>query len=318
MTMPHRFPPHEEHTPVMIREFEGHTVPFDADLLQTRLIGCFLAAGHRESVDLPQDIVLAVEYTLRNAPRNELVFGRGELERAVTRLLEEIGFPEVAKLYRSGTGTENELYVTPEKETLKKMLAGHLGVSGEPFEAVISKVMAAADKLGIRRAPAHLFLELARYYERELEKESTQCAVERTPEITLSRTEITTLVSPEARELCEAGILKIDGITTLFPCVHLFFRMEEFAGYHNLVPPVTELEIEPLLYETGTILSGVQKTVESKLDRPLPVILGIPDMFDFITAYADGERENSGTLASELGRVLCASFARGVYKLNLN
>ena len=55
-----------------------------------------------------------------------------------------------------------------------------------------------------------------------------------------------------------------------------------------------------------------------KLDRPLPVILGIPDMFDFITAYADGERENSGTLASELGRVLCASFARGVYKLNLN
>ena len=78
------------------------------------------------------------------------------------------------------------------------------------------------------------------------------------------------------------------------------------------------LEIEPLLYETGTILSGVQKTVESKLDRPLPVILGIPDMFDFITAYADGERENSGTLASELGRVLCASFARGVYKLNLN
>ena len=107
--MPHRFPPHEEHTPVMIREFEGHTVPFDADLLQTRLIGCFLAAGHRESVDLPQDIVLAVEYTLRNAPRNELVFGRGELERAVTRLLEEIGFPEVAKLYRSGTGTENEL-----------------------------------------------------------------------------------------------------------------------------------------------------------------------------------------------------------------
>ena len=316
--MPHRFPPHEEHMPVMIREFEGHAVPFDGEQLQTRLIGCFLAAGLRESVDLPQDIVLAVEYTLRNAPRNELIFGRGELERAVTRLLEEIGFPEVAKLYRSGSGTENELYVTPEKETLTGMLTGHLGVAGELFDSVIAKVMAGAEKLEIRRAPAHLFLELARYYEHELEKESTQCAVERTPEITLSRAEITALLSPEARALCENGILKTDGITTLFPCVHLFFRMEAFARHHKLTPPVTELEIEPLLYDTGTILAGVQKTVESKLGRPLPVILGIPDMFDFIAAYANGEREKSGSLASELGRVLCSSFARGVYKLNLN
>ena len=179
--MPHRFPPHEEQPKVMIREFEGDLLPFDGDVLQTRLIGCFLAAGLRESVDLPQDIVLAVEYTLRNAPRNELIFGRGELERAVTRLLEEIGFPEVAKLYRSGSGTENELMVTPDEKTLSEMLRGHLGVTGELFNKVIDKVMEGAGKLEIRRAPAHLFLELARYYERELERTSTQCAVERTP-----------------------------------------------------------------------------------------------------------------------------------------
>ena len=220
--MPHRFPPHEEQPKVMIREFEGDLLPFDGDVLQTRLIGCFLAAGLRESVDLPQDIVLAVEYTLRNAPRNELIFGRGELERAVTRLLEEIGFPEVAKLYRSGSGTENELMVTPDEKTLSEMLRGHLGVTGELFNKVIDKVMEGAGKLEIRRAPAHLFLELARYYERELERTSTQCAVERTPEITVTRSEILAMLPPEAKELTDAGILRIDGVTTLFPCVHLF------------------------------------------------------------------------------------------------
>ena len=47
--------------PVMIREFGGDLVPFDPDELQARLISCFLASGLRESVDLPQDIVLAVE-----------------------------------------------------------------------------------------------------------------------------------------------------------------------------------------------------------------------------------------------------------------
>lgn len=302
----------------MIREFEGDLVPFDGEVLQTRLIGCFLAAGLRESVDLPQDIVLAVEYTLRNAPRSELVFGRGELERAVTRLLEEIGFPEVAKLYRSGSGTENELFVTPDKETLSEMLRGHLGVGGELFSKVIGKVIEAAEKLEIQRAPAHLFLELARHYERELEKSSTRCAVERTPELTISRSEILSMLPEEAKRLTDEGILRIDGVTTLFPCVHLFFSMERFAAMHGFTAPVTELEVEPFLYEAGTVLAGIQKLMESKLNCALPVILGIPDMFDFISAYADGDRERSGNLASELGRVLCSSFSRGVYKLNLN
>ena len=316
--MAYRFPPHEEQPQVMIREFEGDIVPFDPEVLQTRLIGCFLAAGLRESVDLPQDIVLAVEYTLRNSPRNEPVFGRGELERAVTRLLEEIGFPEVARLYRSGTGTENEIYVTPEKNTLSQMLQGHLWVSGELFGKVIDKIIEGAEKLGISRAPAHLFLELARYYERELERESTRCSVERTPEITLSRNAISSMVPEQAREMIAAEILRIDGVTTLFPCVHLFFRMEEFARRHQLRAPVTELEIEPLLYDAGAVLAEVQKTIEKNLSCPLPVILAVPDMFDFIANWAEGDREKSGNLAAELGRVLCSSFSRGVYKLDLN
>lgn len=302
----------------MIREFEGDLCPFDSELLQTRLAGCFLAAGLRESADLPRDIVLAVEYTLRNAPRSELVFGRGELERAVTRLLEEIGFPEVAKLYRSGTGTENELLVTPERGTLCEMLRGHLGVTGELFNKVIDKIIEAAAKLEIRRAPAHLFLELARYYERILELESVHSAVERTPEITLSRSAIAAMLPPEAKKLSDSGVLKINGVTTLFPCVHLFFSMEAFAMMHQLTPPVTELEIEPFLYGAGAVLAEVQKLMESKLNCTLPVVLTVSDMFDFIAAYADGDREKSGNLAAELGRVLCASFDRGVYKLNFN
>ena len=302
----------------MIREFEGDLCPFDGELLQTRLAGCFLAAGLRESADLPRDIVLAVEYTLRNAPRSELVFGRGELERAVTRLLEEIGFPEVAKLYRAGTGTENELFVTPERNTLSELLRGHLGVTGELFNKVIDRIIEAAGKLEIRRAPAHLFLELARYYERLLELESVHCAVERTPEITLSRSAIAAMLPADAKALSDAGVLKINGVTTLFPCVHLLFFMEEFAKMHCLTPPVTELEIEPFLYDAGSILAGVQKLMESQLNCTLPVVLTVPDMFDFIAAYADGDREKSGSLAAELGRVLCTSFERGVYKLNFN
>ena len=303
---------------VMIREFEGDLVPFDPELLQTKLIGCFLAAGLRESVDLPQDIVLAVEYTLRNAPRSELIFGRGELERAVIRLLEEIGFPEVAKLYRSGTGSENELYITPERNTLSEILRGHLGCAGELFEQVISAVTDAVKKLKIEKAPAHLFLELARYYEHELELKSTRSAVERTPEITLSRSEIKSMLPPAAAEMAEKGILHIDGVTTLFPCVHIFFRMEKFALSHSFSVPVTELELAPFLYDASAVLAEIQHSIEKRLKQKLPVIVAVPDMFDFISSYAGGEREKAKGLAGELANILCSSFPRGIYKLNLN
>ena len=311
------FPAARNDTPVMIREFGGDLVPFDPDELQARLISCFLASGLRESVDLPQDIVLAGEYTLRKAPREELIFGRGELERAVIRLLEEAGFPETARLYRSGCGTENELYVTPERETLSAMLRGHLGCSREIFEQVMTALTDAAAKLEIEKAPAHLFLELARYYEHELTWESTRCDVARTPEITLSREEIAALLPPEARALADEGVLRVDGVTTLFPCVHLFFRLERFVRSRQLTLPVTELELEPLLYEVSAALAAVQKAVEERAGRALPVILAVPDMSLFIGGCAGADREHAGRLASELGEVLCSAFPRGVYKLNM-
>ena len=79
---------------VEIRNFDGSTEPFDAMALQTRLIGSFLAAGRGDSSFMAEDIALAVEYTLTHVERPEPVFGRGELDAAVIRLLEEANMLE--------------------------------------------------------------------------------------------------------------------------------------------------------------------------------------------------------------------------------
>ena len=91
-------------TPVRvdIQNFDGTREPFDATALQTRLIGCFLAAGRSDSSFMAEDIALAVEYTLSHVERPEPVFGRGEIDAAVIRLLEEAGLPDVAKIFRRG------------------------------------------------------------------------------------------------------------------------------------------------------------------------------------------------------------------------
>ena len=67
---------------IYIQDHEGGRVPFDPLTLQTRLINCFLTAGLRENSYMAEDIALAVEYTLLNSNRPELVFGQGELAAA--------------------------------------------------------------------------------------------------------------------------------------------------------------------------------------------------------------------------------------------
>ena len=72
---------------VYLRDADGGVIPFDAGELQTRLIGCFLAAGQREESFMSEEIVLALEYTLLRSPRREPVFSRSEVDAAVIRLL---------------------------------------------------------------------------------------------------------------------------------------------------------------------------------------------------------------------------------------
>ena len=80
---------------IFLRDADGGIIPFDTGALQTRLIGGFLATGLREESFMSEEIVLALEYTLLNSPRKEPVFSRSEIDAAVIRLLESIGFPEL-------------------------------------------------------------------------------------------------------------------------------------------------------------------------------------------------------------------------------
>ena len=99
-------------------------------------------------------------------------------------------------------------------------------------------------------------------------------------------------------------------------CIVVSLWMSLGTGFLSIIAGLQG--VDRSLYEAGAVLAGVQKSIEQRLDQPLPVIVAVPDMFDFIAAWADGEREKSSPLAAELGRVLCASFTGGVYKLNLN
>jgi len=306
-------------TPVRVDvlNFDGTREPFDATELQTRLIGCFLAAGRSDSSFMAEDIALAVEYTLSRVDRPESVFGRGEIDAAVIRLLEEAGLPDVAKIFRRGL-PETRLLVKASQETLAALLRGHLACSAERFGRVLCELLAAAEKLGINEASPHLWLELARHFERQTEDEEPPCP-EPLIERTLTRDEIIGLLPPEALTLHKAGVLRINGITMLFPCIHFYLSMAGFAAMESLEPPVIELQVEPLLCKLSGVLENVRTILTEKLgaEEVLPCILSLPDMLDFISDYLD-VREDAEKTAAELAAVLTSRVGGELFKVSFN
>ena len=124
----------------------------------------------------------------------------------------------------------------------------------------------------------------------------------------------------EAQELIDDGILRVNGITPIFSRISFFFMMKPFAEKFHLAPPVTELEVEPLLYRMAEILERAREAIERHLavPEPLPLYLAVPDMLDFIVDYERGERLGSEKLGRELAETLAAGFRCDVNRISIS
>ena len=305
---------------IFLKDSDGGITPFDPENLLTRLAGAFQSAGQTGDCYIADDIVLALEYTLRRAPRQELVFSEGEIDAAVIRILESSGFPEAAQAFRSSGSKEQLLQLSTTSAALQEFLSAHLGCSRERLVKISEKCSAALQQLNIEAASLHLILELARHYERETaeadlrstgsEKESSNTV--------LTRQDIAGLLPPDAAELLKNGVLQISGVSPVFPGIRFFFSMEKFALQHNFTVPVTELELYPALYRTAGILENARKAISDRLalaNTP-PCLMTIPDMFDFL--YRIVGCTKADTMAAELAGILCSEFKAELYQLSFD
>ena len=183
---------------ILIRDADGGITPFDPEILRTRLAGAFQCAGLAEESYISDDIVLALEYTLRRAPRPDLTFSAGEIDSAVIRILESSGFPEAANMFRQSGSGEQLIQLSTSESALKDFLSAHLGCSSERLEKVASKCADALNKLKIEAASLHLILELARHYERETAEADLRTAPGKSfSGKVLTRQDISALLPPE-------------------------------------------------------------------------------------------------------------------------
>ena len=304
---------------IFVRDSDGGVMPFSPEKLQLRLSSAFQSAGLAGESYISDDIVLALEYTLRRAARPELIFSISEIDTALIRILESCGFARTAELYRQSSPGEQLIQLTVSADTLRDFLSIHLACSVERLAKIAGKCAEALNTLNIGYASPHLLLELARHYERE----TAETDLHTHPSGTLSgavltRQEIAGLLTGKAAEMIKSGVLRISGISPVFAGIRFTFSMEKLAFQHDLHAPLTELELYPALYDAAEILENARKVISDKLALPEdpPCLINIPDMFDFIYRMLGCTKADA--MAAELANILCSSFKSEIYQLSFD
>jgi hypothetical protein len=307
---------------IMLVSPSGETSVFDPERLQSRIIQSFLAAGINESY-LADDISLAVEFSLRKSRRKEKIFTLSEINSSVVQILKDTGFPETAAIYMRNNAC-SRVTVDPDFNTLRKLLQKNMAVSAGLLDEICGKVVSAAQHLNIKSAAPELFVELARHYETE------EFAAEDIEPVCLESWEQDNhwLVSAKAveqelpfsvRSLIDAKVIRLLGVSRMFPSIRIFFMINEFCRFHGLRGPLTEMVLIPYLFAAGKAVDTCIRSAESLVETQaeLPIFLTIPDMSSFAAQMLDASWPEVEKDCREMVTPLCNSLSRPLFKLKL-
>lgn len=306
---------------------DGERHLFDPAALCGVLIGCFLEAGRRESCYLAEDIALAVEYAFLRSERSNPVFSLAELNAAVIRILEDTGLPEIAELYRRRSDTRLAVECRVDRDTVQAILRRFLAGSDEHFKRLAEQVEKALQTLAIDRAAPTLLVELARHYAAAAELGEETAAArkpgEGEPLCLVSAEEIVRQLPPAERELIGAGVIRVHEVSRLFPSIRLFCFPGKYAEREKLIPPVTEMLLEPGFFELGLALENCRRATLELYRRQvaaaadLPLYIDLPDLPDFARRYLGAAGPGSRKLVLELAEMLLAPIAALIEKLRI-
>lgn len=261
----------------------GRQQLFDVDKLKNALLEAFESAGNSNGY-LAEDIACAVEAAMAESFRMDRIFTQSEVDSAVTRILENAGYANVAQVFRRAN---SHLYIALDanKTDAAMLITRHLGVQEPLAGKLAGRVVDALQSLNIASASPALYLELARYYEHNTipAPEPLPASVNNTgSKILLSSAEAAKLLLPGMEKWWEDKIITLSSISRLYPNFRLSLNMAKLAGRADLIAPVTELQMAPALYEvgekTGKFLNILCEHLQTE-SLPLYLVLTELDIF---------------------------------------
>ena len=245
---------------------DGTRRPFDMEQLQEKLISCCIATGNRD-LWIAEDIALSVEFSLKELGVGK-VFTIAEVDSFVLKVLREVGFSDIADRYSENISDSLNL-LTVNQENVGDAVTRYLGVSGDELKLTVNKVCNACKKIGINEVFPSLILELAKYFHHqkfEMETETLQCASKvnkNDSSWAIKTNEMYNALLDEIQPFIGQEIIKVSGVSRLFPAIKIDVYLVKLAEYYDLPKPLTELSIMPYIYELAV---GIENAARIALD----------------------------------------------------
>lgn len=272
---------------LFVIDSEGRQQLFDVDKLKTALLSAFESAGNSNGY-LAEDIACAVEAAMMESFRSERIFTQSEVDSAVTRILENAGYANVAQIF---SRANSHLYISLDanKTDAAMLITRHLGVQEPLAGNLAEQVVNALHKLNISSASPALYLELARHFEQSFvpaEAPLPASADHVGGKILLSSAEAVKLLPENMVELWEKKVISLSSVSRLYPNFRLCLNMAILAEISGMTSPVTELQMAPALYSAGE-KTGMYLNIlcEHLQQKSLPLYLVLADLDIFAERY---------------------------------
>ena len=287
---------------VLTHREDGTTEFFQSDLLKKKIEESCKAAGLKETW-IAEDIALAVEFSLGELG-NENIFTEPEIDAIVVKILQEAGLGSVAQHYRrlqNNPEPEISFTTTAIRDVVEKYL--HIE-DDEQIDNIVEKVSDAGRKLLLKNTSPTLILELAKHYMDDysyLAKQNDKSLSEHLNSCPwlVSRDSVLQKISGKTSELVASEVLKVSGISKLFPSIRIEIAFIKFASNAGLVAPVTDFTILSHLSNMAAALDdiiNVAKELSRKhptLNPDIPVYLKFTDAQLFTDEWLGGNWSES-------------------------
>ena len=294
---------------VLILKEDGSTDFFQSDDLQEKLESSCRATGLNETW-IAEDLALSVEFALGEMGSDK-IFTDLEIDAIVIKVLHEAGLGVVATDY-SNHQDNPEAEVSFNLETIAEIIDRYLHLEGDKMKNVAIKVSDAGKKLLLKNASPTLILELAKHYIDDkssipttLRHQSLYNQLHSCPWL-ISKEAILQKISGDTAKMVSNQIIKVSGISRLFPSIRVEITFAKFAEEAGLIAPVTDFIMLSYLANLAiavddiiNIASEIIYQQSEKLDN-LPVYLKFIDAPEFTEKWLNGNWEESKTCFEEL------------------
>lgn len=279
---------------------DGSKKIFEAEELQSKIIHSCISAGINDSW-IAEDISLSIEYALsQSSESEEKVFTLSEINIAVAKILEQIGYPEVAENFKLQNGNADLTFSTASKH-VSDIVSKSLGLSGNDLSLISEEVHKACEKLEIGSAPSTLIFELAKYYKSKLMSVDiksvpvkTKKAKDKLSGFQPSKDVLKSNIEDFSRAYIDSNILRVFGVSKLFPVIKIELKILELSKLNGLQAPLTELCVIPSFRGLSEALNNIIYTAQALYDSEcsgvksaLPVYINIRDISTFSDKYLE-------------------------------